>query len=709
MKFLNLELQNVCQHRLLALEFSPGLNALVGANGAGKSNIMKMLRAAIIGDYKTNAGVKTDNIRHGTAPGESSRIVTTVTHENVTLEIVRGLQRAQTQVRINNDKPVYGDKAVNEAILDALAIKPKILSEHVFVMQGDIFRGIVDARSAERAKMLQALFDLSGAERCWAAVGQRLQQIEIPDVSVSLDLSRSEVKRVEAELQDVETLLAISGDLADYREDIDPDKQVITQYEHWRDAVAQRDSQLEAQRRAVAARDAALDEVNKTTAQVEALKKLYQEQGDAAQVREMLQEWQRYNSADALRRKYESEQRILAAEAKQHPEPLRPDDYVEDVNALQGHITTLSRDLTDTVEFLRLFRDEHYSLCPTCAQRVSPSSEDLAAKAQHVAVIRKQLPLLREQLQHTSSYAKQHHNWQVWRADFDARVTANNDNLLALTTIEPPSQSEAELRATLQQINSLATQLTAAQTAVQDAELSLARHQGQLDALEVNIARLEQRVTDLYVAQDAYQAAVASFATTQERYRQRQDQLVRQRLTTQVKQNAIAKLRAVEQQARDAQALIAWRALLRELRDVFHRDALPRVTSQVYLATLCSDINELLALFEAPFQVDVHDGLTFVASFATGSVQDVARLSGGQKVLFGLSFRVAVNALFGQNVSLLCLDEPTEYLDSHNVGCLAPALSHLRQRASQTDLQCIIGTHEETLEPLFDRVHIVSS
>ena len=146
------------------------------------------------------------------------------------------------------------------------------------------------------------------------------------------------------------------------------------------------------------------------------------------------------------------------------------------------------------------------------------------------------------------------------------------------------------------------------------------------------------------------------------------------------------------------------RTRLENLRQVLHRDNLPKVLLQQRLAAAGLDTNEALEVFGCPFRLAPReDRLSYRASFFDGRDQPIERLSGGEKVITALAFRIAVNARFAGALGLLCLDEPTVYLDADNVRCLEPALARLRQHAQTTGLQCVLITHEDVGQ-LFDHV-----
>jgi exonuclease SbcC len=160
-----------------------------------------------------------------------------------------------------------------------------------------------------------------------------------------------------------------------------------------------------------------------------------------------------------------------------------------------------------------------------------------------------------------------------------------------------------------------------------------------------------------------------------------------------------AEVRA-EQAANDAEFV----EHLDTVRAVLHRDSLPKLVAQNYLELLELDMNEILESFSTDFRVSARDGLGFIADFPDGRSQPVPRLSGGQKVILALAFRIAVNSLFAADLGVITLDEPTAYLDDENIDCLDTALSRLRSLSESRGLQCILITHEKGLGHLFDHV-----
>jgi DNA repair exonuclease SbcCD ATPase subunit len=158
----------------------------------------------------------------------------------------------------------------------------------------------------------------------------------------------------------------------------------------------------------------------------------------------------------------------------------------------------------------------------------------------------------------------------------------------------------------------------------------------------------------------------------------------------------------VVKQEAEAVKLRKWSAIADTAREALKNA--PRLVAQRNLQRLETAINELLQIFGVNFQVKVaNDGSpTFIAEFYDGRRQVAQRLSIGQKTVLALAFRVAVNAMFAEEIGLLALDEPTASLDQPRIQALAPVLEKLRDLSTAKGLQCLLVTHASSLSHLFE-------
>ena len=214
--------------------------------------------------------------------------------------------------------------------------------------------------------------------------------------------------------------------------------------------------------------------------------------------------------------------------------------------------------------------------------------------------------------------------------------------------------------------------------------------------------QLEDDISNIAVTQSDAHLAQTRLNKLQEQLRQRTE-LADQR--TQIlfeKRRVEEQYNSVKEQEQVAAKLRRWTGVAEIAREALKNA--PRMVAQRNLQRLESAINELLQIFRVNFVVKVAtDGTpTFIAEFFDGRKQVAQRLSVGQKTVLALAFRVAVNAMFAEEIGLLALDEPTASLDQPRIQALAPVLEKLRELSTAKGLQCLLVTHATNLSHLFE-------
>ena len=147
----------------------------------------------------------------------------------------------------------------------------------------------------------------------------------------------------------------------------------------------------------------------------------------------------------------------------------------------------------------------------------------------------------------------------------------------------------------------------------------------------------------------------------------------------------------------------ALREVVSDVRDVFHWQNLPKKVAQANLMGITGEINEALEIFGSPFWVEADVNLSFKVHFPNSPARSAGSLSGGQKAVLAICFRVAVNRLFGMDTGMMFLDEPTAGLDNDNVEYFQGALSVLAAEV-RDKRQLVIITHAAELRGTFDQV-----
>lgn len=160
----------------------------------------------------------------------------------------------------------------------------------------------------------------------------------------------------------------------------------------------------------------------------------------------------------------------------------------------------------------------------------------------------------------------------------------------------------------------------------------------------------------------------------------------------------------VRAEAQDA----AWVETVRKVRDVLHPSKLPAMVMQEYAKIINGQVDWYLSKWQAPFKLWINDDLAFRAwkpdDEGNDAEMDAARLSGGEKIVGSVSFRLAMSDTFARQAGLVVLDEPSNYLDKANIQHLQEVLLQLRKLSATSHRQVIVVTHEQQLMGFFDHV-----
>lgn len=151
---------------------------------------------------------------------------------------------------------------------------------------------------------------------------------------------------------------------------------------------------------------------------------------------------------------------------------------------------------------------------------------------------------------------------------------------------------------------------------------------------------------------------------------------------------------------------------LTRVRDWFHYAKGPRAVSLAVMDKLTQQLNVYLECMNAPFRAVLSsEDLGYRCAFTDGRdmptdgrLPEASELSGGQKMLMAIAFRMASYCLFANKQGLLVLDEPTAYLDADNVNNFCELLVKIKEIASQMGVQLLISTHEQAVLPFCDAI-----
>lgn len=704
MRAISLELKNFGRLRDFRADFgSGGLVAVIGANGSGKSTLALAIKFALTGVINTE-GTKDENICQTSPSTEPSWVRFCFQHGNVTARITRYLRpgRPSEMQLTSGDTPaeeVLNDRRINARIEELLGVDQRILDDIVMVDQGAIF-GFLAQTAAKRAEAFAKIFGTDVAEKLWKAIGEHVNSIQLaPNVDL-MDL-RNRIDQLSTRIGEVQTQLA-----GDSSQSVQQRLTAVT--ERYRQATLREQTrtrlqQLVGQRTPL---QSALAKIQQESTQYAANVTLLENTVAAGKERvtdaRVLLRSQSHaaamqQQAANLNQALQDCRAILAA-----AEPQPPANYANDPLATQRTIDAMVTSVLNYEQFIASFDPaKGLAACPTCGTPAATLHDKLQAAQRELPAARLNLASLRKIQADSQAHRQAVHDYWTRRSETAKREMEIVAELQKLQVNLPVGDTTDAQRIITEQ-EEYEVALRTYRELSSRAAAEVARLTGQLTQLAQTEAQLQQSLNSIVEQGDMTELSREHTAllTWSQQVSTWEQELTRHESQREVLQG---QLRQAEIQDRENQVKRAWVEHLTGPRDLLHRDAAPAFVAQYNLRLLEQQINSHLELFDTDFRVAASEGLSFTARFVDGRVQPAGRLSGGQKVVLALAFRLAVNFMYSE-LGFMSLDEPTAYLDAHHIAGFEPVLGRLRELAASRGLQCLMITHEQSLAPLFDRV-----
>lgn len=713
MRLISAEVEYYCQFKRLTTKFAPSLTAILGRNGSGKSNLIKAIFAALTGDFGRNDGLKTDNISQFAPLQAISKVNVVIEHGGTILDITRGLRPVSTKLRIITDTGVETvitkSQEATDAILGILGVSSRMLDDYVFVDQWAIFNFLAMMPS-ERAKAFQRLFRTERAEALWKMLGTHNDSIVIPTPGIDKD---AVIKRTTEQRQHYvalsATLKALDADIS--RIDISADRNFIASWQR-KNKLEEEKASLQAEIKHIDNKDGEIRrQINELRADATDLRDyVLSEQTNYNEMKQLVGFWTTYEALDVQRKDLLSELDSLRQQGLTLVNPKKPKDYEKRSPGFSvgppfwPNYELLKKRVEISSHFMNLLKQDDI-LCPTCG---TPRHELEKHRAEYEALHAKDTVELARQtdiVKRSAAYDREYAEYTA-RATYLKQESANLIKQLNSIIVTPrPAESFDQLRSKIHKYETTDKSLKQTESALalferKHSELFGARNQLQkeCDLCTQELLTIWQVTEDQVI--EAQHRLDTHDTLMEQRARLRAEIEVLDRAILD-DEFALGQLEAIE---RDAERTRAWLERCKDMRHILHRDNLPKVAAINYLELMQDEINSLLLRFDSPFQVTADAHLSFIATFKDGRQVPATRLSGGEKVLLALAFRVAVNDIFARDLGLLILDEPTAGLDEGNLGCLRIAIERLKELSSSRGLQVVMITHERDLHNMFDHV-----
>lgn len=708
MWFRKLKVCNVGPFADLEINFTRGSVGIFGRNGKGKSTVLNLLYALATNDFSRFDGVKADMVRNTAGPKDKSFIRGEIEHNGKVLDITRNMKPTKTDPNttlvIDGAAPITNADKAEEEINKVLGIDRKLLDLYVFKEQHKVY-DFLTTGPAERAKAYQVLCRTEDCEKIWDMLGEFLNKDK--EVNVEIVDNSDELTQAIAELN--MQLEAIAEQKKAAAEQLCEDKYLDRYKQRVKDAdrlAAYEEEKLEVEgdittgETLVKKRKKTLDAAKEELDEVQA--KFDKRKTKADDTRAALKSWEAYRQYRKQRKRLNDEKDSLAIEGEQNVPPV-PVDNADKLEAWKKTLLRTESDLEQAQKVVAAFQVTGRTECPTCKTPVDHIRDHLEEMKKKVKELPAEIAKMEKRIEAVEEYNTAARKYEKWKAGYDARVKSNAASLDSLKTVEAPDGTEDELKEWLAKFEALRDERDGKFANHRGYERDYEKAEDGLKLKKTRLSEIVQRMSELDVEPEKVEKAKKrlaehSVATNEIATLEGEEKGVRKQIEG--KQADLKKLRTKLKRTKKVRQMAK---VISEVREVLHRDKLPRKVATTNLARMEGDINDGLGHFGDPFWVETNGELSFTVHKSGEPPQPAGRLSTGQRVILALAFWPAVASLWATDLGMLCLDEPTANLDGENRKFLAQALGAMTAKV-RGQRQLIMVTHDPDLRTAFDQV-----
>jgi DNA repair exonuclease SbcCD ATPase subunit len=686
--------ENYRQHRDLDVCLRGNLLGILGDNGKGKTHLLDAIQFGLCGK------VPGQNKSAMPTWGETSSSVTVYfEHKNKACRIMRSASGSGASLHIADEPAVTGQKAVNARMEEFTGMDYDVSRQAVFVRQAEI-DAILFTQPAERQAAWQRLCGLGEVPKIHTKLGQVINSYpEAQDLHTRIEEAKETLDSMQAEQKDLKAELDGMACDIDIQATYDQLCQLGRCKTLWAEVVEYAD--------AVEQNAAELAKLPEASIDVPAMREYVKKLSDYIDDLRMqiVTAVSNINTAKRI-----EEAKDVCATAEQHI--AESTALLEEERPRLLQLRKKEANSFVKLETLKKIYSIDGNTCPTCRQAVN---EQIKSEAQEEAK-------MTQEVLHAAKIAGGLKQKVVTEAESvlygaqrvleDHKPFRDAESLSTATYVS----RQQELQGAAEQAN--VTYETA--KASLDSQAACSSRRTQLETLRDSALRKaiesQEKLKQLHE-----EIGVTDPSTLAEEIQRVKDQIgeaqVRQErratLTGRLEQlessisSMFGTLDVLTKEMNDQKAYREPMATLQRVRDWFHYANGPKKIINSLLEEKCARTNDFLEKFGSPFSVVpdweevsfryyYHDGREVPEDLAP-----VKELSGGERVVLAVAFRFASYCMFAEQIGLLTLDEPTVYLDQHNIENFCTLMEKVRDVADKMDLQILISTHELKLLPFF--------
>lgn len=693
-------LYNVCQHADRTINLGPGLTIVVGPQGSGKTNLLSLSLASLLGSNPLY-GKKSANIREG-AEKDKSFVTTEWEIGGNLIQVTRGYStKVKSNIAVNGEilPDVRRENEITNKVIELTGLNADRLWDFSYVAQSDT-DAILTTKPVERVRFLASLL---GMEQTLSWQPKAAVAISKLDGEISQDYA-SLIKQRLVDRNVTASALYHGRRLLDKATaELSSAKLTRDKYTPLLEAHRSLTSEvylLEDARSRLASRTSSLSQAKSQLAEFRAkLKSLVDSVKQLSVYEELCKSNEQIHSLEHRRKVIEDRLSSLgtrmAAAAVTQPACQDSDPAV--IEAVQRKLYEVQR------EHSLILAGK--PVCEKCGSSINLSEDRKEFLRVSVNTLAAELRDLKLRRATWEDYSRrlQFYNTQLpgWEADVFQSESELTELEFELATVPPykevPKWYEAN-RVSL--VNERYKQ--------SEAEKKVYALEANISNLEVDITDQRARVSELKASVDLLRKQVGNFdhnavlaVDSRIDTLSQEKQAIELDLATLIEQSKSHRqhLRHLISSYRGQRKAVRAKDLLSELSTHVVSKALPRDMLFDRLSGLGDRMSELCAELQQPYRIAIDNTLEFIVEHANGRVESAQRLSGGQAACVATAFwLVRLMSAIGNNLPLLILDEPSANMDPNGVvGQFGEMLSKLNPVLVSKGLQVVVITHHRQL------------
>lgn len=672
MRLSYLHLQNICQFAEFSYSFSPGITTVLGANGAGKSNLMNVgILGGLFGDWKL-IGRKVSQICSWDGfEGQPAQIDLELILRGEEVRISRTIAGKNTEHRLwYKGEEISGASQVLSC-LEELGIYPNFFVEVCYCPQGAA-SWYFQTSPQEHRRRLDQVLGLAEAEYIRKQLKEGAIQIKrkIPSfldpeqIRQSLNSCEQAISEVTTQLSQLPT---VQGKIAEYNKIVGE-----------------------------------IGEIKGKLSQVQAVRKLAEIEKKREQIADrlrwveqiILQYKDKLGTPAVTLEKDLSLWRSLVLEASKQIAQLESNNV--NTNRLP-RLLKLHGAVAGRLRLLkRIIENPHE--CPTCKYKSFSIFNTPINKAQYRKYQRINKRLIEQIFRLAMQEGARIQEEQAEQEQFQAQ----------LARIEEFERKYGDFKKLERLIK---------RSHFYQFRLPVIRHQLQESLNSLSAGRTVAETQQVQFTEEELRRQLQEKTQLAEKLRQEAD---RERKVINRREFLQGQLKSLQEQKKGIEQSLAkalklqqksqhlgvWQERLETLAELFSPQHLPSYYRERKLLSVIRYANEMLEEMNVTWRVvgaesywEIKDqrGHLFPASF----------LSGGQRVLLIMALKFAMMRLFPQRSGLLILDEPFDGLDEENLQALLQQFEQVKSWVGEHGFQLIMSTHHHLVSQLGDHCLVI--